>query len=142
MIDQSYGEWVTFFEMNHSFHISKLEKDWLGNWKLVHWDGEPGFIGGAAMDLSNNDGVILGASSITNDHENKHTSFYYGMIANSKVDQIKLEKKEWTDKNVALIETERYRFFFYVAYDRLDPFSLQALSNGEVIQQFGGGIPD
>lgn len=138
VIEKIYDEWIAFFKSNDSLYVSKLDKNWLGKWKLVHWDGGPGFIGNALIDSGNSHGVVLGASGISNEMSNSHTSFYFGMIENPTVDQITLDTEHKKGIAIPFLETEEYKFFFFMNEDRLDPFSLKALSDGNVITQIGG----
>ncbi len=110
LIREIDGKLLTIFSNVDSIFIAELKQNWLGTWTFRDND----ILASSYSPDDERDKIIWGAAENRTD---KIVNYYFGMVIDPEIDNIKIETRDDFFEDIKMIKTEGNRFYFKEVYE-------------------------
>lgn len=110
LIREIDGKLLTIFSNVDSIFIAELKQNWLGTWTFRDND----ILASSYYSDDERDKIIWGAAENRTD---KIVNYYFGMVIDPEIDNIKIETRNDFFEDIKMIKTEGNRFYFKEVYE-------------------------
>lgn len=128
LIREIDGKLLTIFSNVDSIFIAELKQNWLGTWTFR----DNAILASSYYSDDERDKIIWGAAENRTD---KIVNYYFGMVIDPEIDNIKIETGDDFFEDIKMIKTEGNRFYFKEVYEPVVmPVNITGFSKtGEII---------
>ncbi len=100
------GEWFTIYRNHDSITIARLEKNWLGYWRMKDDTGSEATLASTYYPPLHTEEFSWSAGS------RGKTAYYFGQIINPTIKKIEVETQKKLFEDALIISSGETRFFF------------------------------